>query len=82
MAAKQTQHDADAPFRAIIETLDKSRNQGTLASQVLQELARAYASVSPTSRNRDGWDRRHRNRGVNTSTTDAWSIAARRSSPR
>ena len=45
--SKQAQHDAaDALYRAIIETLDKSRNQGTLTSQVLQELARAYASVS------------------------------------
>jgi hypothetical protein len=47
MAAKQTQHDAaDALFRAIIETLDKNRNDGTLTAQILEELARAYASVS------------------------------------
>ncbi|QZA18758.1 hypothetical protein K3U93_06180 [Mycobacterium malmoense] len=47
MAAKQTQHDAaDALFRAIIETLDKSRNEGTLTAAILEELARAYASVA------------------------------------
>lgn len=47
MAAKQTQHDAaDALFRAIIETLDKNRNEGTLTAQVLEELARAYASLA------------------------------------
>ncbi len=47
MAAKQTQHDAaDALLRAIIETLDKNRNDGTLTAQILEELARAYASVS------------------------------------
>jgi len=33
-------------FRAIIETLDKNRNEGTLTGTVLEELARAYASVS------------------------------------
>jgi hypothetical protein len=47
MAAKQTQHDAaDALYRAIIETLDKNRKDGTLTAPVLAELARAYASVS------------------------------------
>jgi hypothetical protein len=47
MAAKQTQHDAaDALFRAIIETLDKNRSDGTLTGEVLEVLARAYASVS------------------------------------
>ncbi|MGO9385686.1 MAG: hypothetical protein ACLP4W_27270 [Mycobacterium sp.] len=47
MSAKQTQHEAaDALFRAIIATLDKNRNDGTLTAQVLEELARAYASVS------------------------------------
>ncbi len=47
MAAKQTQHDtADALFRAIIETLDKNRNEGTLTGEILESLARAYASVS------------------------------------
>jgi hypothetical protein len=47
MAAKQTQHDAaDALYRAIIETLDKNRKDGTLTAEVLEELARAYASVS------------------------------------
>ncbi|MBW0017631.1 MAG: hypothetical protein JO236_08825 [Mycobacterium sp.] len=47
MAAKQTQHDAaDALFRAIIETLDKHRNERTLTEGVLAELAGAYASIS------------------------------------
>ncbi|MFW3113454.1 hypothetical protein MHAE_06729 [Mycobacterium haemophilum DSM 44634] len=47
MAAKQTQHDAaDALFRAIIETLDKHRNDRTLTERVLDDLARAYASIS------------------------------------
>jgi hypothetical protein len=47
MAAKQAQHDtADALFRAIIETLDKNRKDGTLTAEILEGLARAYASVS------------------------------------
>ncbi|KAA1250118.1 hypothetical protein F0Q45_11435 [Mycobacterium simiae] len=47
MSAKQTQHDtADALFRAIIETLDKHRKEGTLTEGVLDDLARAYASIS------------------------------------
>ncbi|EFG75956.1 hypothetical protein HMPREF0591_4141 [Mycobacterium parascrofulaceum ATCC BAA-614] len=47
MAAKQSQHDAaDSLFRAIIETLDKHRNDGTLTAEVLHELATAYGSVS------------------------------------
>jgi len=47
MAAKQSQHDAaDSLFRAIVETLDKNRRDGTLTAAVLEELARAYASVS------------------------------------
>jgi hypothetical protein len=47
MSAKQTQHDAaDALFRAIIETLDKHRNDHTLTETVLDDLARAYASIS------------------------------------
>ncbi len=47
MAAKQTQHDAaDALFRAIIETLDRNRDERTLTAEVLEELARAYASVA------------------------------------
>ncbi|VBA36240.1 hypothetical protein [Mycobacterium attenuatum] len=47
MAAKQTQHDAaDALFRAIIETLDKHRKDGTLTEGVLDDLSRAYAAVS------------------------------------
>ncbi|BBX95230.1 hypothetical protein [Mycobacterium lacus] len=47
MSAKQTQHDAaDSLFRAIIETLDRHRNERTLTETVLDDLARAYASVS------------------------------------
>jgi hypothetical protein len=47
MAAKQSQHEAaDSLFRAIIETLDKNRKEGTLTAAILEELARAYASVS------------------------------------
>jgi hypothetical protein len=47
MAAKQTQHDAaDALFRAIIETLDRNRDERTLTAQTLEELARAYAAVA------------------------------------
>ena len=47
MAAKQSQHEAaDSLFRAIIESLDKNRKDGTLTPAVLEELARAYASVS------------------------------------
>jgi hypothetical protein len=47
MAAKQTQHDAaDALFRAIVETLDRHRNEHTLTETVLDDLARAYAAIS------------------------------------
>jgi hypothetical protein len=47
MAAKQSQHDAaEALFRAIIETLDKNRDERTLTGEVLEVLARAYASVA------------------------------------
>lgn len=47
MSAKQTQHDAaDALFRAIIDTLDKHRKDQTLTEGVLDDLARAYASIS------------------------------------
>ncbi len=47
MAAKQSQHDAaDSLFRAIIETLDKHRNDRTLTGEILQQLATAYESVS------------------------------------
>ena len=47
MSAKQTQHDtADALFRAIIETLDRHRNERTLTEDVLDTLGRAYASIS------------------------------------
>ncbi len=47
MSARSTQHDAaDALFRAIIETLDKLRNERTLTEDVLDTLARAYASIS------------------------------------
>ncbi|REN94406.1 hypothetical protein DSI83_15880, partial [Mycobacterium tuberculosis] len=36
MSARSTQHDAaDALFRAIIETLDKHRNERTLTEDVL-----------------------------------------------
>jgi hypothetical protein len=55
LAAKQTQHHAaDALFRAITETLNKNRQEGSLIGQVLEELARAYGSVATTSRIRDG----------------------------
>lgn len=44
MSARSTQHDAaDALFRAII---DKHRNERTLTEDVLDTLARAYASIS------------------------------------
>ncbi len=47
MAAKQSQHDAaEALFRAIIETLDKNRDDRTLTADILEALARAYASVA------------------------------------
>lgn len=47
MSAKTAQHDAaDALFRAIIETLDKHRNERSLTADVLDALGRAYASVS------------------------------------
>jgi hypothetical protein len=47
MAAKQLQQEAaNSLFRAIIETLDKNRTDGTLTAAVLEELGRAYASVS------------------------------------
>ncbi len=47
MAAKQSQHDAaDSLFRAIIETLDKHRNDRTLTAEILHQLATAYQSVS------------------------------------
>jgi hypothetical protein len=47
MAAKQSQHDAaDSLFRAIIETLDRHRNERTLTEDVLDTLGRAYASIS------------------------------------
>ena len=47
MPAKQSQHEAaDSLFRAIIETLDKNRKEGTLTAAILEELARAYAAVS------------------------------------
>jgi hypothetical protein len=47
MAARQSQHEAaDSLFRAIIETLDKHRNERTLTEGVLDDLARAYAAIS------------------------------------
>lgn len=75
MSARSTQHDAaDALFRAIIETLDKHRNERTLTEDVLDTLARAYASISTNVRSRDDWVRRN----VNKNTADAWSIVAPR----
>lgn len=71
MSARSTQHDAaDALFRAIIETLDKHRNERTLTEDVLDTLARAYASISTNVL----WVRRN----VNKNTADAWSIVAPR----
>ncbi|MCV7074631.1 MULTISPECIES: hypothetical protein [Mycobacterium] len=47
MSAKTSQHDAaEALFRAIIETLDKHRKDRTLTEGVLDDLARAYASIA------------------------------------
>ena len=47
MSARQSQHEAaDSLFRAIIETLDRHRNERTLTGGVLEELARAYAAVA------------------------------------
>ncbi|GFG63756.1 hypothetical protein MKUB_12460 [Mycobacterium kubicae] len=47
MSAKTAQHDAaEALYRAIIETLDKHRHKGTLTEAVLDDLGRAYASIS------------------------------------
>lgn len=47
MSARQSQHEAaDSLFRAIIETLDKHRNDRTLTEKVLDDLARAYASIA------------------------------------
>jgi hypothetical protein len=47
MSAKQSQHEAaDSLFRAIIETLDRHRNERTLTEKVLDDLASAYAAVS------------------------------------
>ncbi|RFD26740.1 hypothetical protein MUBE_02510 [Mycobacterium uberis] len=45
--SKATQHRAaDALFRAIIEALDKHRNDRTLTGRVLDDLARVYVSIS------------------------------------
>lgn len=75
MSARSTQHDAaDALFRAIIETLDKHRNERTLTEDVLDTLARAYASISTNVPEQDDWVRRN----VNKNTADAWSIVAPR----
>lgn len=75
MSARSTQHDAaDALFRAIIETLDKHRNERTLTEDVLDTLARAMRQSRPTCRSRDDWVRRN----VNKNTADAWSIVAPR----
>jgi hypothetical protein len=47
MAAKKKQHDApDALVRAIIETLNRNRDERTLTAQTLEELARAYGAVA------------------------------------
>ncbi|HYB83250.1 MAG TPA: hypothetical protein VED43_16790 [Mycobacterium sp.] len=47
MSARQSQHEAaDSLFRAIIETLDRHRNERSLTEGVLEELARAYAAVA------------------------------------
>lgn len=47
MAAKQSQHDAaDSLFRAIIETLDKHRNDRSLTAEILHQLATAYEAVA------------------------------------
>jgi hypothetical protein len=47
MAANHTQHEAaDALFRAIIETVDRHRNERTLTETVLQDLASAYSAAS------------------------------------
>jgi hypothetical protein len=47
MSAKQTQHDAaEALLRAIIETLDRHRKESTLNETVLDDVARAYASIA------------------------------------
>jgi hypothetical protein len=47
MSAKQSQHDAaQSLFGAIIAMLDKHEHDHTLTETVVEELARAYASVS------------------------------------
>ncbi|MGB8391357.1 hypothetical protein [Mycobacterium sp.] len=47
MSAQQSQHEAaDSLFRAIIETLDRHRNERTLTEGVLEDLATAYAAVA------------------------------------
>lgn len=49
MTAKQSQHDAaESLFGAIIAILDKHAAAHTLTEQVVEELARAYASVATT----------------------------------
>jgi hypothetical protein len=45
--AKEAQHDAaESLFGAIIAVLDKYEAEHTLTSEVLEELARAYAAVA------------------------------------
>jgi uncharacterized protein YejL (UPF0352 family) len=45
--AKEAQHDAaESLFGAIIAVLDKHEAEHTLTSEVLEELARAYAAVA------------------------------------
>ena len=45
--AKEAQHDAaESLFGAIIALLDKHEAEHSLTSEILEELARAYASVA------------------------------------
>jgi enoyl-CoA hydratase/carnithine racemase len=45
--AKEAQHDAaESLFGAIIAVLDRHEAEHTLTSEVLEELARAYAAVA------------------------------------
>jgi len=46
-AAKHSQHEAaDALFRAIIEVLERHRQDRTLTEEVLDSLGRAYAAIA------------------------------------
>ena len=45
--AKEAQHDAaESLFGHIIALLDKHEHEQTLTSEIVEELARAYAAVS------------------------------------